>query len=439
MPPLRAMKPSPLSNVAWLVGERIVRIGLTATVFTLVARHLAPADFAQLNLALSVVALGATVAQLGLEGVVVHELVRRPAEAGRILGTALALRAAAALAAVLLVVGAGASLPDWRPALPCLALAGAALLFSPAEVVDLLFQRHLQSRRTAVARSGAVFAGAAGRIALVAAGAPVEAFAAMVLAEAALFAALLAAAVRRSALAPGAWCWDPELARQLVRRGAPLAASGLVVALALRLDQFLVVSLAGEEQAGAYFLAARLTEFALLAGTALTLSTFPRVAEGAASGSAALGDRMQALFDALSAFGWLVALGAATGPWLLPLVFGDAYRGAGVVLAVQGWGALLALNAAARWQYILVAAPTGLNLACALFAVAAQLALTPWLLARFGIAGAAVGWTLGVALSGWATSFVFRALRPIAEAQSRALLIPFAPGRWRALVALFLR
>lgn len=433
------MKPSPFSNLAWLIGERALRVGLTATVFALVARYLAPADFAHLNLALTFTALATAIAGLGLEGLVVHELVRRPADPGRVLGTALWLRAASSFVALVLLTAFAVAGRDWRPALGPILLAGVSLLFSPADVIDLFFQRHLESRRTVTVRLSAVFLGAGLRLSLIAADAPVAAFAGVQAIEAAAFASLLVVSLRRSQLSTGSWRWDATLARSFLRRGLPLAVSGLVVTLALRADQFLVLGQLGRASAGVYFASTRLVETALLAGTAFTLSLFPRLSEGHAIGTALFSARLQAIFDAMSALGWLAAIGTTlSAEWLIPALFGEAYRAAVPALIAQSWGLLVALNAAARWQYILVAAPTWLNLACALLGVGTQFAVTPWLMARFGITGAALGWSLAVALSGWGTSFLFPALRPVAMTQTRGLVILFAPARWRGLIAQFL-
>jgi O-antigen/teichoic acid export membrane protein len=432
------MKNRPLRNVAWLIAERVARIGLTATVFALVARHLAPADFAQLNLAVTLTAIAAAGANLGLEGLVVRELVRQPERTGAVLGTAFRLRLAGGVGAWVLLGAASTLVPAWQPANAIIWVVGASLCFGPAEVIDLFFQRHLESRRAALARLAAVVAGSLARLTLIVADAPLFAFAVVLGLEAALLALLLAIGLRRSGWRTGVWSWDRALATELVERGLPLAGSGLIVVLALRIDQLLVLSWLGPASAGVYFAAAKLIETVLMAGSAFTLSLFPRLSEIHATAPDEFPCAVQALFDALSALGWVVALGAtATAVWFVPLLFGDDYRPAVPALIVLSWGAVVAFNAAARWQYILVAAPTTLNFWCALVGLGVQLAVTPWLLSRAGIVGAAIGWTLGVLASGWATTLLIPSLRGIAAIQSRAFLIPFAPQRWPALLAQF--
>ncbi|HEX2861968.1 MAG TPA: flippase [Lacunisphaera sp.] len=429
---------TPLFNIFWLVGERAARIGITATVFALVARHLQPEGFGQLNLAMTVTAILAALATLGLEGLVVHQLVREPHSVAATLGTAWRLRVVGSAVAVLVLGGAAGLVPAWRADFVPLVLAGISLLFTPAEVIDLCFQRHLDSRRTVLMRLLATLAGAGLRIALIAAGGGVPAFAAVLIAEGGLLAVALFWSYRRSPYAVSPWIWNSALAAQFLRRGLPLALAGLLVALSLRLDQLIVTVWLGDHAAGVYFAAAKLIEVALLTGATFSLSLFPGLSEGHGLSAAMFTERVQAQFDAMSALGWSVALGSTLlASWLIPLMYGPSYGAAAAVLVWKGWGALLALNAAARWQYILIAAPTWLNVAAALLGIGCQLALTPLLLPRWGLEGAAAAWLVSLALSGFITSFLFRPLRPIVVPQCRGLLIPFSPGRWPAMVAQF--
>lgn len=429
---------SPLLNILWLVGERVARVGITATLFALVARHLQPEGFGRLNLALTATAIAAALASLGLDSLVVHQLVRRTDAPGAVLGTALRLRMIASGATWLGLAVIGALLPDLRGDLVLMLLAATSLLFSPAEVVDLCFQRHLDSRRTVLVRFATTLVGAGLRLALIAGDAGVTPFIIVHVAETALLAAAMAWSYRRSPYAGPAWTWDSSLAREFLRRGLPLAAAGVLVALAMRLDQLLVRTWLGEHAAGVYFSAAKLIEVALLTAATFTVSLFPGLSEGHGQSEQVFAARLQAQFDAMSALGWSVALACTLfSPWVIPLMYGDSYRAAVPVLIWKGWGALIALNAAVRWQFILLNAPTSLNLVAALLSIGCQLGLTAWWAPRWGLGGVAAAWTLAAIGSGLLSTFLFRPLHPVAVPQLRGLLIPFAPARWPAMLAQF--
>lgn len=429
----------PLQNILWLVGERVGRAAVTAVVLGVVARYLEPAGFGRLNFALAVVTIVGALATLGLEGLVVSELIRRPAQSGAVLGTAFRLRFAAGLATSALLSLVAWLWPWGAPADAWLVvIVSTLLLFQPADVVDLWFQRHLDSRRTVLVRLAALLAGGALKLGLVAGGAPLSAFAWAQVADVALVALGLAWAWRRSPHESGPWAWDAAIAREFWRRGAPLAVSALGVAFAMRTDQLLVRQWLGVADAGVYFAASRLTEVALFVGGTMTLSLFPALSASHAKSPADYMEKLQAMFDALSALGWVVALGCTLlGPLVVRLLYGPAYAAAAPILAVQGWACLFALSAGARWQFILLSAPTILNLAAALLHIGVLVGVAAWLIPARGGFGAALAWLAAVVASGFLTSFLFPALRSCAPLQVRGLLIPVAPARWCGLLRQF--
>src|ERR1700721_820037 len=81
-----------LGNTSWLMADRLFGMGVGLFVSVWVARYLGPARFGGLNFALSYAALFASLMTLGLDGIVVREIVRDSSQTPRILGSALALR-----------------------------------------------------------------------------------------------------------------------------------------------------------------------------------------------------------------------------------------------------------------------------------------------------------------------------------------------------------
>src|SRR3546814_14989570 len=79
-------------NSAWLIGDKVVRLGLNLIITIWLARHFGPEGFGVWNFASAFVALFGVFAVLGMDGIIVRELVTDKVNAGRILGTALAMR-----------------------------------------------------------------------------------------------------------------------------------------------------------------------------------------------------------------------------------------------------------------------------------------------------------------------------------------------------------
>ncbi len=94
-----------LGNTGWLMADRVVRLGFGLFVGVWVARYLGPAQFGRLNFAMSYVGLFTTISTLGLDNIVVRNIVREISHAPEIIGTTFALRLAGSVLAPLIAVG----------------------------------------------------------------------------------------------------------------------------------------------------------------------------------------------------------------------------------------------------------------------------------------------------------------------------------------------
>ena len=84
--------------------DRVVRMATGVLVGVWVARYLGPAQFGSLNFAISFVALFGTLTTLGLEMIVVREIVRDDSSILELLGTATSLRLASSIITPLVAV-----------------------------------------------------------------------------------------------------------------------------------------------------------------------------------------------------------------------------------------------------------------------------------------------------------------------------------------------
>ena len=76
-----------IHNMGWLLLDRVGRLGAGVLIGAWVARYLGPAQFGLLSFAVAVVSLFATVAYLGLDQLVVRELVANPDQKYELIGT----------------------------------------------------------------------------------------------------------------------------------------------------------------------------------------------------------------------------------------------------------------------------------------------------------------------------------------------------------------
>lgn len=421
-------------NVFWLLADRGWRLVLNIAVLGIVARHLGVEDFGRLNYAASLAAIFATLASLGLEGLVVRELVRRPEDWRTLLGTAAGLRLGGGLIALVGVGVVGFGHRDGHELAVLAMLVACGFVPQALEVTDLWFQKETQSRYSAIARGAAALLGAGVKLKLVQINAPLTWFALALGLDLALAATALACAYQQRGGRISEWRFCPATARQLLREAAPLIGAGLLVAVYLRVEQVLVREVLGDGAAGVYFAAARLAEQWLVLPGLIVTSVYPLLVGSQSEDPTHHTGRMQQLFDALTLLGLGIALGVTLlGPWIVPLIFGEKYRAAVPVLQVLAWTAPIIFNGAARAQVFLLEQLTVYHLPSALLGIAVNVTLGLWALPQFGPVGAAASALGGYVCSAWVTSWLFPPLRACARLQTRAFFLPFQPHRIRQL------
>lgn len=418
-------------NLGWLVAEKGARLVLNVGVGFWVARYLGPAQFGALNFSIAVVGIVALLAELGLEAVVRRELVRAPEDGGRVLATTAGLRlAGGAVAAGLLAAGvmaSGAPVADRT-----LLLVTGLTLFQPAlTVTDLWFQARLQAEFSVLAQLGALTAGAAVRVALIAAHGPLVGFAWALVVEMAVAGALFAVLARREGRAQLGGGFDTAVARRLMHEAWPLMLSGFAVMLYMRIDAVMLRRLVGETEVGIYAAATRFTEIWYFVPVALASSLLPALLRARERGTAEYAARLQASYDLNAGIAYALAVPLAlTAPWLIRVAYGAEFAAAGPVLALHAWSSVFVFLGVARSQYLVNEGHTRFYLGSTVAGLVVNVALNFWLIPRDGAWGAALATVIAQAVAAWLSTFGCAPLRPTAWMQTKALLIPITWYRY---------
>ncbi|MEL7030302.1 MAG: oligosaccharide flippase family protein, partial [Pseudomonadota bacterium] len=185
--------------ILFYAAERAIFVGLSFVVYALLARTYGAELFGKYAYAQSIVYLFAPFLALGAEQVLVRELVRRPGERGKILGSAFGMLGAATLLAILIPIGLVAFL---RPGEADVLLVSAvlALSFLPNAffVIEHLFKAEVRARQVAIARTAAMTLSAAVKIGVILNGAPIVYVAAAVALETCVLTAIYVAIYLRT-------------------------------------------------------------------------------------------------------------------------------------------------------------------------------------------------------------------------------------------------
>ena len=134
------------SNTAWIMAERFIRLFVVLLVGIYVARYLGPKRLGILNYAISFVGLFSELATLGLDRIVVREIVRDESRGAVILGTVFWLRLMGALLILSIIMGVLFFLPDDPLTKLIVLIVALSMIFQAFSIIDFYFQAKVLSK-----------------------------------------------------------------------------------------------------------------------------------------------------------------------------------------------------------------------------------------------------------------------------------------------------
>lgn len=412
-----------LINISWLFADRILSMSIGLLVGVWVARYLGPEQFGLFNYTSAFVALFGAIATLGLNGIVVRDLVKEPKTTNATLGTAFVMQLIGGLLACgMAVIIIGYVRPGDVQTKLMVAILGFVMVFKSTEVVKYWFESQVQSKYTVLVEN-AVFIVIAGiKILLIIGHAPLMTFVCLVLVEAALVAiGLLVVYVRRGNVLRN-WQVQIQRAKPLLKDSWPLMLSGLAILVYMRIDQIMLGQMLGDEAVGIYSAAVRISEVWYFVPMAIVSSVFPSIIEAKKNSVTLYYQRMQWLYDVMVVLALSVAVPMTfLSNWIVSLLFGKAYEQAGAVLAIHIWTSIfVGLNfSSGRW--FINEGYTLLALKRNLLGLVVNVTLNIYMIPLYGPKGAALATLLSYSMASYASDLFSRKTRGIFLQKTRAL------------------
>jgi O-antigen/teichoic acid export membrane protein len=425
-----------VANTGWMMVEKVLRLSLGVVVSALVARHLGPHDFGILSYALSLTTFLGAFVYLGLNGIVVRDLVKHPEENGLLLGSSLAFKIFGAFLgyAVLVAItflGRTSGAETW-----ILLIVGALLFFKPVEIIDFWFQSKVESKYSAIAKGSAFFLASLGKIFLVLAGASVMAIAGASLGEFMVAAVLLVVVYGYKGQSLRTWSFQLVKVKYLLKESWMLILSGFFAMVYLKIDQIMLRWMVGASEVGVYSVAVRISEVWYFIPSIIAASVFPALVEMKGDNRLKYYKKLQQGFDILFAIALSIAVIVVfVSKPVIILLFGLQYEQAGNILALHIWAGIFIFMRALFSKWIIIENKIPFSLYSQGLGAAINVILNLVLIKSYGGYGAAVATLISYATASYFMLFLASGTRPIAFMMSKSLLLPvrvirYGKGVW---------
>lgn len=379
------------ANTAWLVLEKVIRMFTGILLGVLVARYLRPEQYGLYNYSLAVVIIVAGFADLGLNQIVVRELIKEPYHQEEIVSTAFFLKLISGVCSMgLAFVITFLSTKD-STTLALMLLLSTRLLFKPIEVIDFLFQSKVSSKyitwfrsiayiATAVATAVAVFQCRA--ILTIALLSNLEFIISFMLIFG--FYVVKGYKIKLSS-------FSGKRVHTLLNDSWPLILSGIAVITYMRIDQVMIKLMFGDAELGIYSVAVRLTEALCLIPAAVVGSTLPKITQSYRESEELFYEEVQNLYNAVTLMSYISIFFVFTfAGVIVSVVFGSDYADSISSLRILVWSTLFVNLGVVQHSFMVVMNWTSKYMVIVFFASLLNIALNYILIPKHGAAGAAI-------------------------------------------------
>lgn len=381
-----------ISNSGWLLADKALRMGVGLFVGVWMARYLGPEQYGLWNFASAFAALFSALATLGLDSIVIRELVRRPERQNVLLGSAFALKLIGGSMALLLALIAislmrsGETLTLWL-----VGISAAGFIFQSVNVIDYFYQAKVKSKYTVIAANAAFVLLTLVKIYLLLTSAPLIAFAWAGLIEIALTSIFLLITYGANHLNMRDWLYDRHEMGQLLKDSWPLILAGLAVMLYIRVDVVMLQQMVGDREVGIYAAATRLSEIWYFLPSIIVGSVSPAIIKAHSVDSEQYIRRLRHLYFVMAwlAIGISLPLSLLSGK-IVAILFGNAFSEAGSVLAIHLWASIAVFLGVASSQYLLIENLQKISFYRTLIGLIVNVILNLMLIPGMGAKGAAI-------------------------------------------------
>jgi len=331
-----------VENISWLLLDKFFRMGVGLIVGVWFARYFGPEKFGLFNYALAYVGLFTVLSGLGLQNIVVRDLVKYPSRKEEVLGTAGFMHLVGGVGAY----GACLSVMLWLRqddmlSVILVAILGLMLLTNASEIAQYWFESQVLSKYVVWVRNVVFAVFAIVKVILILNNFSLIAFAWTAVMELFVGGVLMLVALNWHGVKFKKMTVSINRAKLLILDSWPLLLSGIATVLYMKIDQIMLGQMIGDRAVGIYSAATRISEIWYFLPVGIVASVFPSILNAKTQDSSLFNERLQRLYCLMVWLAFVVAFPLTFGSkFIVTTLYGEAYAIAGSVLAIHVWASV---------------------------------------------------------------------------------------------------
>lgn len=382
-------KSSIIGNASWIIFSKIVQslLGLIITMFT--ARYLGPSNYGLINYAASIVAFITPMALLGIDSVLVQELIFKDNKEEEILGSAIGI---AVLASLLCIVGeitfCFISTPNEHVTIIVCGIYGTILFFQAGGLIQYWFQAKLLSKYASITMLLAYIITSGYKILLLITHRNIYWFALSNVLDAAIIAFLLIIIYKK--LTGNKLIFSKNIAKKIVSKSKYYILANLMISICSQTDKIMLKIFVDEKATGLYSAAVSCATMTGFIFSAIIDSFRPAIFEANTVSKSAFENSVKKLYCTviyMSIVQCIVLM--LFSHIIVTVIYGKNFMDAAQVLGLVVWYTMFAYIGSVRGIWMLAVGLQKYVILISAFAAGGNLVLNAIFIPFFGIYGAA--------------------------------------------------
>lgn len=319
------------------MGDYIFSLTASLIVGIAVARYLGPEMYGIIAFATAVYTLLVIIVSLGIDDIIMKDMLQHEEKQGSIQGSALFVKSAAAFLVYGIIFIYFLINYSGEKLYSVLIITG-AVLFQPLSVFSCIFLINAQAKYTSIARMISYTLSSLLKIILIIFKAPVTYFAFAVFIDYAVLYLTVILMYKYKKYTVSGWHIDISYIKYILKSAVPLFAAVLFYTFYQKVTVIIISGMYSDYASGIYSAAARLTEIWYLVPAVLMTAFYPAVVKAKQISEEEYNKRIKTLFYVTTVPFILMAFFAALlSPFIIKILYGEKYIQSSIVLALTIW------------------------------------------------------------------------------------------------------
>ena len=419
------------ANTSWLFAEQMLRMIAGFFVGVWVARYLGPEKYGIFSYALAFVAIFQGIAKLGLDGIVVRDLVKEPEKTQVYLGTAFWLKLIGGFFSFLLILIISWFTADNLQTFLFVNIIAAGIFFQSFEVIDFYYQANVQAKYISIRKIAQVILSSIIKVYLILINADLIWFVLVTLFDAISLAIFSYAIYKKQGLPDFLRYFDVGLAKRLLKESWVMLFSSFFTLILLNINSIILKTIHGSYSVGIFYTALTISGLCTFVSVQINSSISPSLTSAKVKSDILYKERLLTLFKFLNLLSFLLS-GAIflTSDFIVRILYGEQYIESSHVLKILVWSNIFLFMGNSSWHWYLNERKQHLSILRLGIGALISLFLGLVLIKYFNVYGAALSTIISYAFAFYLGNFILSGTRSLFMLQTKAIFSFFNPKKY---------